>query len=111
MPSGKRAQHKPCARCGTRKRHPGYSYCGRCRVEMHAIYEARRKRLAAEAAGPSVYEPAPPRKRGPDTDDTRVRHVCDVCRAALYDESTRCSYCAGLTPEASGSTLHAERRA
>lgn len=104
MPSGRPSQHKPCCRCNERKRRRGYSYCQPCLVAMRADYLAR-------ASQKSVYEPAPPRKRGPDTDDTRVRHVCDVCRAALYDESTRCSYCAGLTPEASGSTLHAERRA
>lgn len=111
MPNGKPAYRKPCARCGTRKRHLGYSYCGPCRVEMHAMYEDRRKKRAAAAVGPSVYAPAPPRKRCPDTDDTRIRHECDVCHAHLYDESTRCSYCAGLTREAAGSTLHAEAAA
>lgn len=98
----------PCACCHAARRKPGYSYCASCLRGKRDAYRAGRERK--DAAKPT-YQPAKPRKRGPDTDDTRIRHECDVCRTALYDESTRCSYCATLTPAAGGSTLHAERRA
>lgn len=93
--SGFRNASHLCARCHSRRRADGYSYCREC---DRALKTASRHRCKGRRPGDAPIPrdmPAPPMRKLYDSDD-RVRHECDTCGVVLFEERTRCSMCEAI---------------